>query len=118
MDTFFFEELNQQKTYESLWCTIQLLTLSHGQAAVERGFSVNKEVLAPNLKAVSVTALHLIHDTISEGQIEIGDYIITNELLTSCSHASNRYRMCLMKRQKEDQEPEKKLGKGKLFKKN
>ena len=80
--------------------------LSHGQAAVERGFSV-KEVLAPNLKAVSLTALCLIHDTISEGQIEIGDYIITNELLTSCSHASNRYRMYLMERQKEDQEPEK-----------
>ena len=108
MDTFFFEELNQQKTYESLWCTIQLLlTLSHGQAAVERGFSVNKEVLAPNLKAVSLTALHLIHDTISEGQIGIGDYIITDELLTSCSHSSNRYRMYLMERQKEDQEPEK-----------
>ena len=83
MDTFFFEELNQQKTYESLWCTIQLLlTLSHGQGAVERGFSVNKEALAPNLQAVSLTAPHLIHDTIS-GQIEIGDYIITDELLTS-----------------------------------
>ena len=39
--------------------------------------------------------------------IEIGDYIITDELLTSCSHASNRYRMYLMERQKEDQEPEK-----------
>ena len=81
--------------------------MSHGQAAVERGFSVSKDVLAPNLKAVSLTALHLIHDTISEGQIEIGDYIITDELLTSCSHASNRYRMYLMERQKEDQEPEK-----------
>ena len=92
LDTFFFEEL----------------TMSHGQAAVERGFSVNKDVLAPNLKAVSLTALCLIHDTISEGQIEIGDYIITDELLTSCSHASNnRYRMYLMERQKEDQESEK-----------
>ena len=40
--------------------------MSHGQAAVERGFSVNKDVLAPNLKAVSLTALCLIHDTISE----------------------------------------------------
>ena len=101
MDIFFFEELNQQKTYESLWCTIQLLlTVSHGQAAVERGFSVSKDVLAPNLKVVSLTALPLIHDTISEGQIEIGDYIITDELLTSCSHASNRYRMYLIERSK------------------
>ena len=31
--------------------TLQLLlTLSHSQAAVERGFSVNKEVLAPNMQ--------------------------------------------------------------------
>ena len=37
-----------------------------------------------------MTTLCLIHDTIS-GQIEIGDYIITDELLTSCSHASNMY---------------------------
>ena len=106
LDTFFFEELDQKKTYECLWCTIQLLTMSHGQSAVERGFSVSKDVLAANLKAVSLTALCLIHDTISEGQIEIGDYLITDELLTSCSHASNRYRMYLMERQKENQEPE------------
>ena len=108
MNTFFFEELNQQKTYESLWCTIQLLlTISHGQATVKREFSVNKDVLAPNLKSVNLTALCLIHDTISEGQIEIDDYIITDELLTSCSDASNRYRMYVMERQKEDQEPDK-----------
>ena len=86
-------------------------SVSWSSCSRERGFSVNKEVLAPNLKAVSLTALRLIHDTISEGQIEIGDYIITNELLTSCSHASNRYRMYLMERQKEDQEPEKKIRK-------
>ena len=99
LDTFFFEALNQQKTYEGLWCIIQLLlTLSHGQVAVERGFSVNKDVLALNLKTLSLTALCLIHDSISAGQIEITDYIVTDELLTSCSHASNRYKMCLMEK--------------------
>ena len=108
MDTFFFEALNQQKTYEGLWCIIQLLlTLSHGQTAAERGFSVSKDVLAPNLKAFILTALCLIHDSISAGQIEIADYIITDELLTSCSHASNRYKMYLMEKNKEDPEHEK-----------
>ena len=68
---------------------------------------MNKDVLAPNLKALSLTALHLIHDSISAGQIEIADYIITDELLTSCSHASNRYKMYLMGKNKEDLEPEK-----------
>ena len=36
LDSFFFEALNSEKTYTNLWNTIKfLLTLSHGQAAVE-----------------------------------------------------------------------------------
>ena len=36
LDTFFFEVLDQKIAYKGLWCTVQLLlTLSHGQAAVE-----------------------------------------------------------------------------------
>ena len=119
MDTFLFEALNQQKIYEGLWCIIQLLlTLTHGQAAAERGFSVNKDILAPNLKALSLTALCLIHDSIPAGQIEIADCIITDELLTSCSHASNRYKMYLMEIKTKKIRNLKKSGKGKLFKKS
>ena len=100
MDTFFFEALNQQKTYEGLWCIKQLLlTLSHGQAAVERGFSVNKDVLAPNFEVLNLTALCLIHDSVSAGQIGIADYIITLSSL----------HLAVM---------QEKSGKGKLFKKS
>ena len=81
--------------------------MSHGQAAVERGFSVNKDILAPNLKTLSLTSIRLIHDTISTKEINIADYIITDELRKSCSHASNRYKMYMMERQTKDQEPEK-----------
>ena len=43
LDTFFFEELNQQKIYESLWCTIQLLlTVSWSSCSRERVFSEQK----------------------------------------------------------------------------
>ena len=107
VDTFFFEVLDQKIAYKGLWCTVQLLlTLSHGQAAVERGFSVNKDILAPNLKTLSLTSIRLIH-TISTKEINIADYIITDELRKSCSHASNRYKMYMMERQTKDQEPEK-----------
>ena len=34
-----------------------ILTLCHGQATVERGFSVNKAVLAPNLQETSLVAM-------------------------------------------------------------
>ena len=43
LDSFLAEVLQSNKERENLWKTVQLLlTLSHGQATVERGFSVNK----------------------------------------------------------------------------
>ena len=50
LDPFVSEMLQSQEEYKELWLTVQLiLTLSHGQATLERGFSINKEVLTPNL---------------------------------------------------------------------
>ena len=46
---------------------------------------MNKEALAPNLKEDSLKAICLVHHTISAEQIEIAEFDITDELLTSCS---------------------------------
>ena len=55
LDSFLSEMLQAQEEYKELWLTMQLLlTLSHGQATIERGFSVNKEVLTPNLQELSL----------------------------------------------------------------
>ena len=44
LDKLLSKLLDNQKEYEELWVTLGiLLTLSHGQSEVERGFSVNKE---------------------------------------------------------------------------
>ena len=108
LDTFFFDALHMEKSYANLWNTLKLLlTMSHGQAAVERGFSVNKEVLAPNLKEVSLTAIRLIHDSMLAQQTKVADFVITEDLLKSCSHASNKYKMHLMDQSKQAQETEK-----------
>ena len=41
LDSFQFEVLQNQNESQQLWITMQLiLTLSHGQVTVERGFSV------------------------------------------------------------------------------
>ena len=62
LDDFFYNILNTQKTHEDLWTTVKfLLILSHKHAAVERGFSVNKEALAPILKEDTLKAVHLVH---------------------------------------------------------
>ena len=65
LDGFFCDVLSTPNTYEDLWTTVQfLLTLSHGKAAVERGFSVNKEAHAPNIKEDSLKAINVVYDTI------------------------------------------------------
>ena len=79
MDAFFYDVLNMQKTYEDPWTTVKLLlTLSHVQATVERGFSANEEALVPNLKEDSLKAICFVHKTISGEQIEIAEIFITD----------------------------------------
>ena len=102
LDCFLFELLNGQEEFGELWKTLQfLLTLSHSQAAVERGFSVNKEVLTPNLQEMSLRAIRLVYSSLKAEKMKVADFPISEKLLTSCNHASNRYRMHLMEKSAE-----------------
>ena len=74
-----------------------ILTLSHGQATVERGFSVNKEVLAPSLQEAILQAV----------KCKVADFVVNDALLSSCAHARNRYQMYLMERKAEQERTEK-----------
>ena len=108
LDVFYFELLSGKRDFKELWDTMKfLLTLSHGQASVERGFSVNKKVLVPNLKEVSLVAQCFIHDTISTWDIQLSDFTITEELLQSCNHANSRYKMYLLDEEEKTKKPEK-----------
>ena len=108
MDAFYFELLSGKRDFKELWDTMKfLLTLSHSQASVERGFSVNKEVLVLNLKEVSLVAQCFIHDTISTWDIQLSDFTIMEELLQSCNHANSRYKMYLLDEGEKAKRPEK-----------
>ena len=108
MDSFLFEVLQNQNESQQLWITMQLiLTLSHGQATVERGFSVNKEVLAPNLQEHSLVAMRLVHSSMQVAKCKVGDFVVNDALLSSCAHARNRYQMYLMERKAEQERTEK-----------
>jgi hypothetical protein len=65
VDVFFYELLNDKNNYKDLWSLVKkVLVLSHGQASVERGFSVNKEVAKDNLGELGFTTLRVIYDHI------------------------------------------------------
>lgn len=66
LDTVLHQRLSHQKQYDQLWLVIQqILLLSHGQATVERGFSVNKETTIVNLQKESLKARRHVIQAVS-----------------------------------------------------
>lgn len=63
VDTLLYEHMAGDKQLAKVWREVELLLLmSHGQATVERGFSVNKDVAVENLSERSFIAQRIIHD--------------------------------------------------------
>ena len=90
LDELFSTYMNTHP-YQKLFKVAQLLlVLSHGQASVERGFSVDKELEVENLANQSLVAQCLVCDHINAvgGILNVS---ITQPLLTSCSAARKRY---------------------------
>ena len=87
LDTLYYNAL-QDNRWPSLWTLLQnLLLLSHGQAAVERGFSINSETLTDSMSENTLIALRTIKDHLLSigGRAECVP--ITPELLTSAAAA-------------------------------
>ncbi|KAK9976616.1 hypothetical protein ABG768_021821, partial [Culter alburnus] len=101
LDVFLHSALS--KSYPELYKFSQsLLLLSHGQATVERGFSINKEVETCNILEKSMEALRLICDKISVcgGVLKVP---LTKELMASVACARSRYRSYLEDERKKKQ---------------
>ena len=63
LDSFLYRHMGQKRSYQSLWKVVaDLLILSHGQASVERGFSVNKQLEVENLQERSLISQRLVQD--------------------------------------------------------
>ena len=67
------------------------LQLSHGQAQVERGFSVNKNLLVENQHTTTLTAQRIIRDHMVYHELESSNLIITAKLLSHVKQACSRY---------------------------
>ena len=69
LDVFCFQTIGLHKYKELKYVMKVILTLSHGQASVERGFSINKSVLKVNMTEESIVSKKLV-----------GDHMIANKL--------------------------------------
>ena len=91
VDKLFYEHMAGNKQLAKVWSVVKLLLLmSHGQATVERGFSVKKEVAVENLTERSFIAQRIIHDHI-ESVGGLANVQISKQLLMSSAGARQKY---------------------------
>ena len=107
LDSFLGNYFSEKK---DLWHVAKLFfVLSHGQSFVERGFSINKELVDTNMKEKSLIAQRLIYDKIVGDGINVSSFQITVELRKSCMLANQRYKQSLEVQRKEKINSEKSL---------
>ena len=86
---------------------IFIFTLSHGQSQVERGFSINNEIVIENLYSSSFSAQHILYDYLKVSKKNTHDIEITNRMLTNCKSAHSRYLIALEDSKQQSQVTEK-----------
>lgn len=99
LDNFYSKILDSGfKKLDSVFKTV--FVLSHGNASVESGFSINQEVIVENLTEQSLVNLRLVYDSIKRRggteKVEVDKAMIAEE-----RKASNRYKMALSENKKQ-----------------
>ena len=77
-----------------------ILTLSHGQASVERGFSINKSVLKVNITEESIVSKKIVRGHMIANKLESYTVPISNQLIRSVSCARQSYKESLVAAEK------------------
>ena len=98
---YFLATYLEASKYQKLWDLVKcLLVLSHGQACVERGFSINSEIMEYNFTQKSVVALRNIYDHIQTcgGILHVK---IDQELRNAVKNASSEFRREQKRKQEE-----------------
>ena len=105
LDEFYFEKIDIRRFKELALLLKVILTLSHGQAAVEHGFSINNSLSIVNISEKSLVCKKLVKDQLLSNQQEAHTVLITNQLICSVTTARQKYKESLekeTKRKKED----------------
>ena len=90
IDEFLGAFLHRNEKYQAFRDVCkEIFVLSHGQSSIERGFSVNKDLLVENLNLQSLI-----------GQRTVYDYFFSSDLSKSCKSAYSRYKAALDEKSK------------------
>ena len=71
------------------------MTLSHGQSEVERGFSINENVLMDNMNMETIIAQRKVIDYMKKNDFRPDDIPMSKALLQNAKQAYSRYKQAL-----------------------
>ena len=95
LDSLFYDMIGNEDNYKELWDVCKtILCLSHGQSSVERGFSINKDVLQTNMDKHTIIAKRRIYDSLKlqlGPGMEVYNITINKDMLSHCKKARGRY---------------------------
>ena len=92
LDSFLSGYMEGVDKFANVWKVCKIIfTLSHGQADIERGFSVNKELLIENMRQKSLVSQRIVCDQLSDYTNQLHEYKIEKKLFLSCKSARLRY---------------------------
>ena len=93
------------KERETVFKVIKLLLiLSHGQATIEPGFSVNKRAVQMGMESESLVSRRIIYDFVMKLGGDATDVVITREMRDECQKARGRYQLSLERKREESKE--------------
>lgn len=109
LDHFWMKLLSAHgsENYRNLLLFVKkILILSHGNAALERGFSVNKECLIDNLLEKSLVAQRIVIDGINNvGGLK--NFSVTKRLIQYARNSHSRYKEACIQRKKDETDKDK-----------
>ncbi|KAG1672086.1 hypothetical protein GQR58_016157 [Nymphon striatum] len=94
LDSLFFEYMSGPNYIQLLSVVKLILVMSHGQASVERGFSINKEIEVENMKEHTLVARRMVCDHVNTVK-GVTSVDINKSLLLSVKHSRKKYEQYL-----------------------
>jgi len=80
--------------YAKLWEVFQsIITLSHGQPAFEKGFSINNELMVEKMKKKSWITSCFVYDTVKSSAVHLSEIPLIPRLKRNVRAARRRYQL-------------------------
>ena len=79
---------------------IFIFTLGRGQASIERGFSINSNMLSENMKEISLVSCHIVKDFMVSNKLKAHQVEINMEMIKAVLSASLKYKTYLKENRK------------------